>query len=172
MRYNSKPPTMNSHFSVPKPCHENWNAMTPAEQGRFCSVCSKNVTDFTQMSNEEIVVYLRKNSSNGVCGRFRNDQLQQKIAINIPNRVLYSQTKFRNIFLLALLVTMGSTLVSCMGKATTTTGEVVPTDTIAPPPESHATVGIVAYPDDSVHVDSVPLPPPVPVKEAPKATKE
>ncbi|PZR24111.1 MAG: hypothetical protein DI539_01470 [Flavobacterium psychrophilum] len=170
MRYNSKPPTMNSHFSVPKPCHENWNAMTPAEQGRFCSVCSKNVTDFTQMSNEEIVVYLRKNSANGVCGRFRNDQLQQKIAINIPNRVLYSQTKFRNIFLLALLVTMGSTLVSCMGKAVE--DEAPESHKMTPPKTTNVTLGEVAYPDDSVHVDSVPLPPPVPVKEAPKATKE
>ncbi|MHA3787525.1 hypothetical protein ACX0HA_04880 [Flavobacterium hauense] len=165
---------MNKLFSVPKPCHENWAAMTPDEQGRFCSACSKSVTDFTRMSNEEIVIYLRKNSNNGVCGRFRNDQLEEPVAINIPRKVLYSQTKFRNIFLLALLVTMGSTLVSCMGKPITTTGEVaVSTDTIAipppPTPDRSTTVGMVAYPDDSVHHDSVPPPPPLPAKEAPKA---
>jgi hypothetical protein len=177
MRYNRKPPTMNSQFSVPKPCHENWDAMTPAEQGRFCSVCSKSVTDFTQMSNEEIVIYLRQNSGSRVCGRFRNDQLEEQVAINIPRKVLYSQTKFINVFLLALLISMGSMLFSCQDNSFTTSGEVVETtaDTIVPPPPytpegrgSH-TVGIVAYPDDSVHVDSVPPPPTVPVKEAPKS---
>ena len=153
---------MNNLFSVPKPCHENWDAMTPSEKGRFCSVCSKNVTDFTQMSNEEIVVYLRKNSGNGVCGRFRNDQLEEKVSINIPNRVLFSQTKFRNIFLLALLVTMGSTLFSCMGAVhtTTTTGDVaiLPADTL-PQTENKINdgrlTGDVANPEDSIYFDSI-----------------
>lgn len=179
---------MNSQFSVPKPCHENWAAMTPDEQGRFCSVCSKTVTDFTQMSNEEIVIYLRKNSGNRVCGRFRNDQLEEKVPINIPHKVLYSQTKFINMFLLALLVTMGSMLFSCQDN--TTKGEVdeVTADPVAlhkkwtTPAKTpdidttntgrHTTVGIVSYPEDSGHYDSIPPPPPVDIKEAPKADKE
>ncbi len=37
-------------LSIPKPCHEDWAAMTPNEQGRHCAVCAKTVTDFTQMS--------------------------------------------------------------------------------------------------------------------------
>jgi hypothetical protein len=44
--------------TIPNPCHENWELMTPQEQGRHCKVCNKVVTDFTTMSNEEIIRYL------------------------------------------------------------------------------------------------------------------
>ena len=37
-----------SNFFIPEPCHENWNKMTPQEQGRHCAVCSKVVVDFTK----------------------------------------------------------------------------------------------------------------------------
>lgn len=106
---------MNHRISIPKPCHEDWNAMTPNEQGRFCGQCAKTVTDFTGMSASEIQGYLLQNSSTKVCGRFKSTQLDT-ITITIPERVLYSQTKFRNVFLLALLVTMGTTLFSCKDK--------------------------------------------------------
>lgn len=147
--------------------------MTPVEQGRFCSVCSKSVTDFTQMNNEGIIIYLRKNIQNGICGRFRNEQLEEKVAINIPRAVLYSQRKFINMFMLALLVTMGSMLFSCSDSVTT--GEIAEdfTDTISPLPKSNTTVGIVSFPQDTVPLDSVsPPPPPIPVKAAPKAIPE
>lgn len=166
---------MNSLFSIPKPCHENWDAMTQEEKGRFCSVCSKTVTDFTQMSTAEITIYLRQNNGNRVCGRFRNDQLEEKVVINIPKKVLYSQTKFINVFLLALLISMGSMLFSCRDNSRTTVGELVvePVDTVAlpPPPPSREPmhiVGMVSSPNDTIPV--VP-PPPVGVKEAPKANK-
>lgn len=61
-------------ITIPTPCHENWDQMTPKEQGRFCAVCSKVVTDFTQMSNEEILNILgtiRQTS----CGRMNDEQL-------------------------------------------------------------------------------------------------
>jgi len=61
--------------------------MTPDEQGRFCSQCSKSVTDFTQMSDDEVIIYLRLNSDNKVCGRFRKDQLEDKAPIHIPRKV-------------------------------------------------------------------------------------
>ncbi len=59
---------------IPKPCHEDWNAMTPTQQGRHCTSCSKEVTDFSIMTDVEILKHLTKASSNA-CGRFTNDQL-------------------------------------------------------------------------------------------------
>jgi len=59
---------------IPKPCHEDWNLMTPSQQGRHCAQCEKTVIDFTGWMPEEIVFYLRSNA--GACGRFRADQLE------------------------------------------------------------------------------------------------
>ena len=63
------------HIQVNKPCQENWEAMHPAEQGRYCDSCKKNVIDFTSMSDEQLVAYF-KNHTGSVCGRFETSQLE------------------------------------------------------------------------------------------------
>lgn len=63
--------------SIPKPCHENWAAMTPTEQGAFCQKCSTNVIDFSVKSNDEILNFLKENEGKHVCGRFKTDQLDE-----------------------------------------------------------------------------------------------
>lgn len=62
--------------TIPKPCHEDWDMMTPMEQGRHCMVCNKVVTDFTSMTNQEILNYFRTGKEN-VCGRIGDEQLQR-----------------------------------------------------------------------------------------------
>ncbi len=74
----------NINISIPKPCHENWEAMTPAEKGRFCSVCSKTVLDFTKASDKEIVNYLSNNKN--ACGRFYNHQLDRDLMVHKPKK--------------------------------------------------------------------------------------
>lgn len=59
---------MSGHIYIQKPCHENWNKMTPDEQGRHCGACNKVVQDFTKMKTEEIIETL-KNTQGEVCGR-------------------------------------------------------------------------------------------------------
>lgn len=61
-------------FTVPKPCHENWENMLPEEKGRFCTSCKTKVYDFSESSNEQIQeIY---DSENGyICGRFGKEQL-------------------------------------------------------------------------------------------------
>lgn len=44
-------------ITIPKPCDEKWESMTPQEKGRFCAVCSKTVRDFTNDSDDEILDY-------------------------------------------------------------------------------------------------------------------
>ena len=99
-------------ISIPKPCHENWDLMKEEDKGRFCLSCSKTVIDFTKISNTEIKTYFEKNIGEKTCGRFRKEQLEN-IKIEIPNYILFQQTSFKKAFLLALFITMGTTLFSC-----------------------------------------------------------
>jgi hypothetical protein len=62
-----------TNISIPQPCHQNWNDMTPAGQGRHCQSCQKIVVDFTGMTTSEIIGYLNANGK--VCGRFTQEKL-------------------------------------------------------------------------------------------------
>ncbi|WP_417942644.1 energy transducer TonB [Flavobacterium sp. RS13.1] len=105
----------NYKITIPKPCQENWDKMTPKDNGRFCMSCSKTVVDFTTMLPDEIQHFFIQNQNGSICGRFKKSQLDS-ITIQIPDRVLYSQTHYHKIFLLALFIAMGTTLFSCADK--------------------------------------------------------
>ncbi|MGB5981384.1 MAG: hypothetical protein WBG46_04500 [Nonlabens sp.] len=100
------------NFDIPEPCHEDWNSMTPSDQGRFCSACEKTVIDFTDMQPPEIAAYLKQYQSQQVCGRVKSAHLNQVI-IKIPTHTLQSHKSPTRIFMLALLIVMGTTLFSC-----------------------------------------------------------
>jgi TonB-dependent SusC/RagA subfamily outer membrane receptor len=80
---------------IPKPCHENWNAMTPVEKGRFCSVCRKTVKDFTKLSDDEIIQDLAINSN--ICVNATSDQLNRNLNYSFINSLF---TKFAVGFIL------------------------------------------------------------------------
>lgn len=101
-------------ITIPKPCHEDWNQMTPDETGRFCNSCAKSVIDFTKMKTPEIQQYFIQNQGKKICGRFNNEQLDSVI-IQIPRAVLFSQVQFYKIFMLALLISMPGIL-TCQTK--------------------------------------------------------
>jgi hypothetical protein len=61
---------------IPNPCPENWNAMTPDKEGRYCHSCNKVVVDFTVMTTDEIKNYFKQVSGTGTCGRFTYEQVQ------------------------------------------------------------------------------------------------
>jgi hypothetical protein len=104
------------HIKVPKPCHENWQNMTPKEQGRFCGSCEKIVVDFSKMSDKEMLDYFAKATGHSTCGRFANDQLNRQIEPVANNRRL-SPPYVWNLLLATVLF-----FESCND---TTTGEVV-----------------------------------------------
>ncbi|RQO35488.1 hypothetical protein DBR39_17480 [Chryseobacterium sp. KBW03] len=71
-------------LTIPRPCHENWDNMTPEEKGKFCSVCSQSVYDFTDLSDEEISNF---NFDQKICGRFREDQLGRNLNFSIAGKL-------------------------------------------------------------------------------------
>ena len=102
-------------ITIPEPCNENWDKMTPDAAGRFCLVCNKSVIDFTNKLPDEIQHFFKNNKDQEICGRFKKSQLDT-ISFQIPKQVLYSQTQYHKMFLLALFVAMGTTLFSCAVK--------------------------------------------------------
>lgn len=68
-------------LSIQEPCHESWDNMTAAEQGRFCASCQKQVVDFTGMSDAQLAAFFKKTSGDSTCGRFYADQLDRSIEI-------------------------------------------------------------------------------------------
>ncbi len=73
-------------ITIPKPCHENWETMTPQEKGRFCSVCSKMVRDFTVASDDEIMNAF-SNAAEEICGSFYESQLNRDLQYSYINSV-------------------------------------------------------------------------------------
>ncbi|RKR09635.1 TonB-like protein [Flavobacterium sp. 90] len=102
-------------LSIPEPCIENWDKMIPNEKGRFCMNCAKTVIDFTEMLPEEIQHFFMQNHDKNICGRIKKSQLDS-ITIQIPSSIIYTQTHYHKMFLLALFIAMGTTLFSCQDK--------------------------------------------------------
>lgn len=90
-------------LNIPQPCHENWNAMSPKEQGRYCGSCQKTVVDFSVMTDKEIVDYFSKATHN-VCGRFSGTQLNKDLPL-IKKKKRFSFAYLWNFLLATFLVT-------------------------------------------------------------------
>jgi len=66
-------------ISISEPCHEDWAKMNATEKGKFCSVCTKEVFDFTSKTDEELVKILTKNKN--ACGRLKKSQLNREVKL-------------------------------------------------------------------------------------------
>lgn len=76
-------------ITIPTPCHEDWDRMTPTEQGRYCAVCKKEIYDFTNYSNFHLIK--RLDNGQHICGRFNKMQLDKELdslkEINYARRI-------------------------------------------------------------------------------------
>lgn len=66
-------------ISIPEPCHEGWENMSPTEKGRFCGSCQKEVIDFTGMTDAELFAFFTNKNVGSVCGRTHITQLDTPI---------------------------------------------------------------------------------------------
>jgi len=99
-------------IAVPKPCHEDWETMTPNQQGRHCTACAKTVVDFTLLSDEQVQQFFLHQKEGKVCGRFKQEQLH-RIIITLPTNILHITMPRWKQFLTACLLAFSSMLFSC-----------------------------------------------------------
>ena len=116
---------MNTSFNItiPKPCHEDWNKMTPDQKGAFCGSCQKSVYDFTKKTDEEVGLILAANEGKKICGRFNSTQLNTPIDLNIPIYDLPKNISPLRAFAMAALLVFGTILFSCEGMEGQTVGK-------------------------------------------------
>jgi hypothetical protein len=69
-----------SKLSIPEPCPENWDNMQQIHKGKFCDLCSKEVTDFTNWTDLEIIKHfenLQTSTTSKTCGRLSTRQVER-----------------------------------------------------------------------------------------------
>ena len=100
----------NINISIPNSCHEDWNKMTPNQQGAHCKVCCKTVIDFTNKTDEELKKYFLKRTNESICGRFNENQITTTF-VKTENTIPKISLRKRLLFLAHIV--FGSTLFSC-----------------------------------------------------------
>jgi hypothetical protein len=88
-------------LSIPTPCSQNWEGMSVTETGRFCDSCNKSVIDFTAYSDQQLADFFKR-SKGGVCGKFKNDQLEKPL-----ESLQYSQNRSLPQFMISAALTIG-----------------------------------------------------------------
>ena len=80
-------------IQIPEPCSQLWNKMDKVDNGRFCNQCNKNLIDFTNFSDKELINFVQNNQSK-VCGRFKKTQLEK---FYFDKRIVFNFTKYKKI---------------------------------------------------------------------------
>jgi hypothetical protein len=93
-------------ISIPKPCKEDWDVMTPSDKGRHCALCKKEVMDFSDAGIEKVKNVL--DESHGiVCGRVKLSQIAaENFSFQLSNMAMVQLKRFA----LSLLLVFGSFL--------------------------------------------------------------
>ena len=111
-------------ITIPTPCHEDWNAMTPNNKGRHCDSCAKTVVDFTTSQPQEILMHFKTHKN--VCGRFTTEQLNEPIPTqeDFVRQIAYFKVstlkKVAAIFLFAFMIGASSCNENAQGKTMVT----------------------------------------------------
>ncbi|MDR6404536.1 MULTISPECIES: hypothetical protein [Chryseobacterium] len=124
---------MMKNIQIPEPCSENWDMMSPQEKGRFCSVCSKCVIDFTEKQPQEIQEIIEEKKDERICGRFYDHQLNKiEKSEQLKNKFFkYIPSNFQNNRVTLTVFSLILFLTDCSKQkeeACTTTTGVVMTD--------------------------------------------
>jgi len=72
-------------ISIPRPCEQSWQEMTPSGNGRHCAMCDKVVVDFSLLSDRQIL-NIAQSEDRELCGRFYTDQLDRELSSPVTLR--------------------------------------------------------------------------------------
>ncbi len=129
-------------ISIKEACHENWNNMTPNEQGAFCSKCVKTVIDFTDKSIDEIKSFFAGHKQESTCGRFEDKQLSALSFDAFFER--FRNFEFTKRFAVILFFTFGFYLFGT-STALAQSDSLIKSDTATKQPEPTALVNVGTY---------------------------
>jgi hypothetical protein len=110
----NKKQTLHTQIRVDNPCHEDWDSMSPSEQGRFCGVCQTEVVDFIRMSDDEIIAFFQNYEGQKVCGRVITPS--EPVAPKLLPPKIVQRKSWRAIAASALIA---ATLIACEPNKTT-----------------------------------------------------
>lgn len=68
------------NLSISKPCSENFDQFKQTKSGGFCGSCKKEVIDFTNMSDKQLIKFLKHKKGN-TCGYFNASQINKDIEV-------------------------------------------------------------------------------------------
>ncbi|WP_282112795.1 carboxypeptidase-like regulatory domain-containing protein [Maribacter stanieri] len=94
-------------IDVKEPCKENFANFNKTDKGGFCASCQKEVIDFTNFSDQELVRYLNSTSKK-TCGKFKSSQLKSyetNTHYTMNNSILTKGIGMMGLSLLALCTT-------------------------------------------------------------------
>ena len=105
MRFNNKPKIMKNNISITvnKPCLQKFDNFNVTKKGGFCGSCQKEVIDFRNLSDTDLIEQLYSNT-NKICGRFKTSQLKsyKTKTCNMKNKKIISGFGILGFSLLAL----------------------------------------------------------------------
>lgn len=81
-------------LSVNRPCSEPWDTMQPAENGRFCAVCQKNVVDFSVMNDAQIIAFFENYQGGRLCKKIKKSQQNRVFVVRQKHKIVQRQRFF------------------------------------------------------------------------------
>lgn len=117
-------------YSIPSPCSEDWNTMTPNEQGRHCDKCAMTVIDFTKMTEAEIILTLQSAAGQRICGRMRQEVKSENLSpVSVLSTQGYRLPKLSaSIYTLSIATLLLASCQNSNSRGNTTVGEMVPVE--------------------------------------------
>ncbi|WP_034705644.1 peptidase associated/transthyretin-like domain-containing protein [Chryseobacterium luteum] len=88
-------------LDIESPCKKmDWDEMRIADQAKFCSLCTKNVFDFINWTDEDIINFLNK-TDDKICARLSHGQMDRIISIKEKPKI----NNWNKFIMSALLIT-------------------------------------------------------------------